>query len=169
MKNNYAEFVEELKNIFQNKKETNEIIFVCIGTDRVIGDSLGPFIGSLLKSKLGHYTVIGDLEKNITFENIEEELEILDYKNKENYIIAIDAALSDENNIGNFYIDKNGISIGKGLNKNKEKIGDIGIKVVVGKNYKDNELNFKCLQNKKISDIIELANATYKGIELAMK
>ena len=50
------------------------------------------------------------------------------------------------------------------LNKSKKKIGDIGIKVVVGKDYNDNELNFRCLQNISLSKIMDLSKKISDGI-----
>ena len=47
-----------------------EVVFFCIGTDRVIGDSLGPIIGSLLIDRFGKENVYGDLFNNITFREI---------------------------------------------------------------------------------------------------
>ena len=52
-----------------------EVVFFCIGTDRVIGDSLGPIIGSLLIDRFGKENVYGDLFNNITFENIGSTIE----------------------------------------------------------------------------------------------
>ena len=86
----------------------------------------------------------------------------LKYKNP--YVVAIDAALSAESEIGNIYIADDGIIIGRGLNKSKKKIGDIGIKVVVGKDYNDNELNFRCLQNISLSKIMDLSKKISDGI-----
>ena len=58
--NNHIEFVNNLKNKIQNKKD---IIFCCIGTDRVIGDCIGPITGSLLKSKINSENIYGDLDE----------------------------------------------------------------------------------------------------------
>ena len=142
---NYINFIKKLKSkITQNKD--NNIVFCCIGTDRVIGDCIGPITGSLLKGVDKNFNVYGDLK----------------YKNP--YVVAIDAALSAESEIGNIYIADDGIIIGRGLNKSKKKIGDIGIKVVVGKDYNDNELNFRCLQNISLSKIMDLSKKISDGI-----
>ena len=52
-----AYFMENLKPIMD---ENRDIIFLCIGTDRSTGDSLGPLIGYKLKSIinfLNKYTI----------------------------------------------------------------------------------------------------------------
>ena len=150
---NYINFIKKLKSkITQNKG--NNIVFCCIGTDRVIGDCIGPITGSLLKG----------VDKNLTFSNMSQKMREIKLKYKNPYVVAIDAALSAESEIGNIYIADDGIIIGRGLNKSKKKIGDIGIKVVVGKDYNDNELNFRCLQNISLSKIMDLSKKISDGI-----
>lgn len=159
--NNHIEFVNNLKNKIQNKRN---IIFCCIGTDRVIGDCIGPITGSLLKSKINSENIYGDLDENLTFNNINKKISEINSKFKNPFIIAVDAALSDKKNIGKIFIEDGGILIGKGLNKRKRKVGNIGIKVVVGKDYNDNDLNFKTLQNVSLNQIIYLSKIISDGI-----
>lgn len=159
--NNHIEFVNNLKNKIQNKRN---IIFCCIGTDRVIGDCIGPITGSLLKSKINSENIYGDLDENLTFNNINKKISEINSKFKNPFIIAVDAALSDKKNIGKIFVEDGGIFIGKGLNKRKRKVGNIGIKVVVGKDYNDNDLNFKTLQNVSLNQIIYLSKIISDGI-----
>ena len=44
-------------------KSKKEVIFLCIGTDKIIGDSFGPIVGHFLKQN--NYTVYGDLENRL--------------------------------------------------------------------------------------------------------
>ncbi len=163
--NNHIEFVNNLKNKIQNKiQNKRNIIFCCIGTDRVIGDCIGPITGSLLKSKINSENIYGDLDENLTFNNINKKISEINSKFKNPFIIAVDAALSDKKNIGKIFIEDGGILIGKGLNKRKRKVGNIGIKVVVGKDYNDNDLNFKTLQNVSLNQIIYLSKIISDGI-----
>ena len=145
----------------------SEVIFFCIGTDRVIGDSLGPIIGSLLVDRFGKDRVYGDLYNNVTYENIEDKINEIKSKNKNPYIVAVDAALSTNENIGKIFVD-DGINFGNSLGRSFNKIGDVGVKVVVGKDYNDPELNFNCLQNIPLSKILNLSKKTFEGISLIM-
>ncbi len=162
---NFEEYVENLKLKMDMKKD---VIFFCIGTDRVIGDCLGPITGSFLKNMYDNEKVFGDLENNLTYENILKKIDEINLKFEDPYIVAIDAALSSEDNIGKIFVDEEGINFGKGLDKNINCIGDIGIKVVVGKDYNDNELNFKTLQNMSLSRIIKLSKKTFDGIDIIL-
>lgn len=165
LQDNYNEFIKNLRCKLDKKAET---IFLCIGTDRVIGDSIGPITGSLLKNKFCDTRVYGDLNNNLTFDNITKKIDEINLKFKNPYIVVIDAALSDEQNIGKIFLDENGVCIGKGLEKNYKKIGDIGIKVVVGKDYNDKDLNFKTLQNISLSRAIKLSKKISDGISIAL-
>ena len=60
---NFSEYVTNLKRKIRVSKE--ETIFVCIGSNDVVWDSIGPNVGSFLKKNLGEKYVIGDLQRNI--------------------------------------------------------------------------------------------------------
>ena len=47
----FFEYVNILKRKIKVNK--NKVVFVCIGTKDVIGDSIGPMVGSYLKCKIG--------------------------------------------------------------------------------------------------------------------
>lgn len=145
----------------------SEVVFFCIGTDRVIGDSLGPIIGSLLVDKFGSEVVYGDLFNNVTYENIISTLDKINTKYENPYIVAIDAALSSSENIGKIFVD-DGIDFGDSLGKKVDKVGDLGVKVVVGKDYNNPNLNFNVLQNIPLSMILKLSKKTFEGISLIM-
>ena len=54
-----------------------EIIFLCIGTDKMTGDCFGPLVGTKLLKKLEPYNtfhihIYGNLENTISYENIEQ-------------------------------------------------------------------------------------------------
>lgn len=159
----YVEFINNLDEKIQKIKNNHEIIFCCIGTDRVIGDCVGPITGSLLKKEINN-KIYGTLEENLTFHNIDKQINKIKEENKNLYIIAIDAALSNKKNIGKIFIDDNGICIGKGLKKERANIGNLGIKVVIGEDYNNKELNFKTLQNKSLKEIIQLSGIISNGI-----
>ena len=51
------------------------IVFVCIGTDRSTGDSLGPLVGSIVEEKnLPSFTMYGTLDDPIHAVNLSERL-----------------------------------------------------------------------------------------------
>ena len=166
LEDNFKEYIDKLKSELSVDRD---IVFLCIGTDRVIGDCLGPITGSLLKNLYNKENIYGDLDENLTFENIEERVNEIYVRYPNPYIVAIDAALSSESNIGKFFVDSGGINFGEGLDKHRGRIGDLGIKVVVGKDYNNNEMNFEVLQNTRLSEIIKLSKKTVDGINLVLE
>ena len=92
------------------KHNVSEMLILCIGDSKLIGDSLGPLIGSFLernKSDIGNNVkVLGTLEKPIGYNDLIEISKHINY-NKEYYttIITIDSALGSNQNIGKIYDD----------------------------------------------------------------
>ena len=173
LKYNYEEKQIDIKNkltrelskyIYEEKIKNNciEFVFLCIGTDKIIGDSFGPLVGTKLQKLLEKYNiyninVYGTLNENICYTNIKQTLKEIKMKHKNVCIIIIDAALSNEENIGKIIVEKEKLILGKGLNKNKIEVGDISIKAVVGKNYKLSKYNFYSLQNISLNVVIKLS------------
>lgn len=168
-------FMQEFSNyLYQERKKYFEVVFLCIGTDRVIGDCLGPLVGTMLEEKLEKYNIFnlsiyGTLQKNICYTNIQEILEILQKKHQNACIVVIDAALSNKENIGKVFIKREKMILGKSLNKTKVEIGDISIKAVVGKDYKLSRYNFSSLQNISLSRVMRLASLIADGIYEVIK
>lgn len=162
------------KYLYEERKKYFETVFLCIGTDRVIGDSLGPLVGTMLQEKLEKYnffniTIYGTLQENICYTNIQNTLKIINQKHKNACIVVIDAALSHEDNIGKIFITREKMVLGKGLCKDKVEVGDISIKAVVGKNYKLSKYNFSSLQNISLNVVIRLAQLISDGIYETIK
>lgn len=139
----------------------DSIVFICIGSNKVTGDCLGPLVGSYLKS-MYKATVYGDMENPINYQNAEKIMKKVENNNGESLKVVIDSALGK--NIGDIIIDDGKVEIGKGLNKNKNIYGDISIKVVVGKNYHNNIKNIQELKNKNIEEIDKIAIDVVKMI-----
>ena len=123
---NFEEYVKNLKRkLAYNKKE---ILFVCIGTSKVLWDSIGPFVGSYLKQKINEKQVLGDMNKNICSK---WDL-IYNYsKLKNKFIIAIDTAFVSEKVSEQIFISNNPLVMGLAVNKNKGIIGNISIKIAI--------------------------------------
>ena len=90
-------FIEEFtKYLYEERKKYFEIVFLCIGTDRIIGDCLGPLVGTMLQEKLEKYNVFniniyGNLKENICYTNIQNILKIINQKHQNACIIVVDA------------------------------------------------------------------------------
>ncbi len=166
------QLVQELSYyLYQEKTNASkmEIVFLCIGTDHILGDCLGPLVGTGLKEKLephniSNITIYGTLKENLCYTNIKDTLKIIEKKHQNPCLIVVDAALSQEENIGKIFVKKEKIELGKGLYKSKIEVGNISIKAVVGKNYKRTKYNFASLQNVPLNEVMTLSQIIVEGI-----
>lgn len=164
----YNNFVCDFSNNLRQKIqdiEISKLIFLCIGTNRVIGDCFGPLVGSKLKhyfSQEENIEVIGDIENIVSLKNVYSIINQI--QEQEAFVIAIDAALSCNNRIGTIIVNQNKMNIGSGINKRNLYIGDISIKGIVAKDFKNPKPNFNALQNMPLSIIIDMAECVSTGI-----
>lgn len=165
----YNDFVYDFSNNLRQKIkniEISKLVFLCIGTNRVIGDCFGPLIGYKLKNffrEEENIEVIGDIENIVSFQNIERIIKKI--KEEDAFVIAIDAALSCNNNkIGKIMVSQNKMNVGSSINKRNLYIGDISIKGIVAKDYKNSKYNFKTLQNIPLNIIMNMADCVSTGI-----
>ena len=168
------DFITDFKQIFWSKLNNNNynrIIFLCVGTDRVIGDCFGPLVGEKLKSLIGKMKdieIIGDLEKTICINDIEKVIKAIKEEVDNPFIIGIDAALDKKDSIGKIVVDEQGIKVGSGLNKTNFEIGEISVKGIVSYNTGMPKQNFILLQNTSLGLVNEMAKLTADGIYRAI-
>jgi putative sporulation protein YyaC len=153
---------EALKAIIPDYTTNKDIIFVCIGTDRYTGDSLGPLVGTELK-KRGYKNVYGTLDKPIHAANLEESLQALP-KNK--IMICIDSALGRERSIGKFVIKKGQLHPGKGVGKELPSCGDYCICGVIDKSSDVNFINYLTICNTRLSLVMKMADRLANAITM---
>lgn len=108
---------------------TNETVIVCIGTDKSIGDCLGPLVGTILVEKEFNIPVYGTLDKPIHALNIHERLDEIYSRHPNATIIGVDACLGDEYEIGEIRVRDYAISPGKGVGK---KLPEVGVASIIG-------------------------------------
>lgn len=102
-----------------------QVVFVCIGTDLVGGDCLGPLVGQLLiESNINSY-VYGTLSNPITAKNINKYNEFIRAKHPDSLTVAIDSAVGGS--VGKICINNYPLKPGSADGKNLSPIGDISI------------------------------------------
>ena len=120
--NSYIEIANKVKKYI--KENT---IIVCIGTDKCIGDCLGPLVGSLLIENDFPLPVFGTLKSPIHALNIEESLNCINKLHPNSLIIGIDACLGEESSIGEIHVRDYPIHPGKGVGKYLPEVGNTSI------------------------------------------
>lgn len=152
----------ELKQIFIElvKKQPTykeELIFLCIGTDKVVGDSLGPLVGYKLKTlpSIDRVFVYGSLENTINAHNINSSIKTIYNNHKNPLIIAIDASLGHKDNINFINIGSGGLLARESFGANITLVGDIFIKGIVNKK---GLFKYKNLSKTSLSLVINMAD-----------
>lgn len=100
-----------------------DVVFLCIGTDRATGDSLAPLVGTYLE-EAGYTNVYGTLDNPTHAVNLPEVIASLPSDKK---VIAIDASLGEISHVGMFSMINGTIKPGTGVHKVLPEVGDYSI------------------------------------------
>ena len=106
-------------------------IIVCIGSDLVLGDSLGPLVGTFLRQNGASAYVYGTLNAPITAKEVEYAKVYLKKIHPNSKVIAIDAGIGQSDDVGLIKILNHGLKPGLGVDKNLSTIGDISVVGIV--------------------------------------
>lgn len=129
-----------MKNVVEKKRE-KKVVFVCIGTPRIVGDSLGPLVGDMLRARGVHAYVYGTTRRPITALNLHGYRKMLETYHRGDTIVAIDATMGAPEDVGTIKISENGLRPAGAFRKNAGRLGDIGIMAIVGE--RDGDMLFQ--------------------------
>lgn len=148
------------------EKKKTEVIFLCIGTDRSTGDSLGPLIGYKLKQlSIRNAIIFGTLERPVHAMNLEECMEALRIKFPNALVVAVDASVGNAEHIGYVTLGRGPLKPGLGVKKELSAVGDIFITGIVGCSRSGDPL---VLQSIRLSVVMRLADCISHSIYLGM-
>jgi putative sporulation protein YyaC len=130
-------------------------LIVCIGTDRCIGDCLGPLVGSMLKDRHFPFPVYGSVSDPIHALNLEKKLVQIKTLHPKAKIIGIDACLGDTDCLGEIQGRDYPIHPGKGVGKSLPEVGEVSIIGIV-----DSSENNELFTNRtiRLNLIMEISN-----------
>ena len=107
-------------------------VYMCIGTEKVFSDSLGPRVGTLLNTQMSKPVfVYGLCNQNITAENLCHSYDFIKTMHPNSQIVVIDAGVGEPSQLGKVQLCDGGILPGAATNKNLPEIGDVGIVGIV--------------------------------------
>lgn len=133
-----------------------DIVIVCIGTDRSTGDCLGPLAGTALsKYNTGLFHLYGTLEEPVHALNLEETLQNINYIHRDPFIIGIDACLGQSSSIGCIQVVQGPLRPGAGVNKQLPPVGDIHLTGIVNVG---GFMEYFVLQNTRLSLVMRLSD-----------
>ncbi|MFB3165284.1 spore protease YyaC [Neobacillus sp. 179-J 1A1 HS] len=145
---------------------TEHIYVIGIGSSRINGDSLGPFVGSLLKNNFSdHLTVLGNLQAPLDATTLVPELGQLSFR-KNSFVIAIDSVLGGEDNVNSIVVKDGPVVPGVGLGNILPPIGDCSIIGVVLENDPALKNSLLCTD---LNLVYTMATSIAKGISLTVR
>ncbi|USG65788.1 spore protease YyaC [Brevibacillus ruminantium] len=156
------QLAEHLVERFQAHSYFDEIVIVCIGTDRSTGDALGPLVGSKLSSyKPLPLHVYGTLEDPVHAVNLSEKLSFIQSKHPHSMIIAIDACLGQFSNVGKINVIDGPLKPGAGV---KKELPSVGVFHVTGIVNVGGFMEYFVLQNTRLFVVMEMAEIIANGL-----
>lgn len=160
-------FCQSLKTlIYMPVHKGQDIVLVCIGSDRATGDCLGPIIGyKLSKFKYPNLHIYGTLSNPVHAKNMESVLESIEADYDDPFVIAIDASLGVMDHIGYITLGEGSLFPGIGVDKELPSVGNIYITGIVNIS---GMLNHMLLQTTRLDVVMKLADFICVGIRCAL-
>lgn len=140
------------------------LVILCIGSDRYTGDALGPLIGTHMEE----YTechVYGTLEYPVHAGNFVETLNIINHRFHHPLIVAIDACLGKNHEIGNIEVWQGGLAAGIAVGNRLPTVGDIS---VIGVVNAQSQIGYLDLQSTPLSKVMKLSKAIGEALAEAI-
>lgn len=158
---------EIISLILGQNKSLDDIVILCVGTDRSTGDCLGPLVGEKLKKNylLRNANIFGTLKDPVHAKNLEENIDQIYCSYSNPLVIAIDASLGKSENIGKVNLFKGSLFPGAGVNKNLRPVGDISITGIVNVS---GFMEYIVLQNTRLSLVMQMADVISLGLYMSL-
>ena len=135
-------------------------VYLCIGSDRVTGDSLGPFVGTLLLKNQPALPVLGTLTDPVHALNLAAVLEMLATDDC-GFYVAVDASLGDAHHIGCITLSPGAMQPGLGVRKDLPLVGHVSVTGIVGTLSDSGDA---LLQGTRLSLVMTLADSITQGL-----
>lgn len=144
-----------------------EMVIICIGTDRSTGDCLGPLVGtSLAKYNSPNFHLYGTLEEPVHAMNLQDTLDQIYEKFTNPFIIGIDACLGQTASVGSIQVVQGPLRPGAGVNKELPPVGDIHLTGIVNVG---GFMEYFVLQNTRLSLVMRLSEIISTCLYTAIK
>lgn len=141
---------------------TDGLVLLCVGTDRSIGDALGPLVGSLLEERgPWPFRVMGTLEQPVHAGNLAETAAALHREYRNPLVVAVDACLGRAESIGYVTVGRGALKPGAGVNKNLPSVGQVYVTGVVNVG---GFMEYFVLQNTRLNLVMKMAKTVAHGL-----
>lgn len=125
--NTYDDFEQNLALLSLGKRP----VILCIGSDRVTGDSLGPIVGQMLVERNVDAFVYGTLDRPVTALNLRDNVRHIRSAHTDKKVLAIDSSVGKLCDVGKIRVAFGAIAPGSADGKKLPKVGDVSITATV--------------------------------------
>lgn len=147
-------------------QSSDGMVVLCIGTDRSIGDALGPLVGSHLEGAVPErVTVLGTLDKPVHAGNLAETLDWVGRSFRRPFVLAVDACLGRSESVGVLSVGAGSLRPGAGVSKVLPAAGDLYLTGVVNVG---GFMEYFVLQNTRLSLVMRMARVAASGLQRAL-
>lgn len=106
-------------------------VVLCIGSDRVTGDCLGPIVGQMLTESNVNAFVYGTLARPVTALNLKDAVKHIKAAHGDKKVLAIDSSVGKPADVGKIRVTFGSIAPGSADGKKLPKVGDVSITATV--------------------------------------
>lgn len=159
-----------LISAYLKKKLEMPFLFLCIGTDKFIGDCLGPITGTFLNKLDLPLPVFGTLENPVHAVNLTRTVIEIKARYPRHKIVAIDACLGASDGIGCLQVRSGCIQPGRGVGKKLIPVGDMAIIGIVDSFCETDDAacsSYFLTHNVRLNLIMKMSETITKSIYLA--
>lgn len=147
-------------------KHIEQIAVLCIGSNRINGDSLGPFVGTLLNGLYPeHLQIIGNLKQPIDATNLEATIQNLSLP-PHTWLLAVDSIIGKADYVHHIVVRQGNMRPGSALGKQFPAVGDASIMGVV---LEEGDVISNTLPYTNLHVVYEMARAIATGIALTAR
>jgi putative sporulation protein YyaC len=148
-------------------------VILCVGSDLVAGDSLGPVTGTMISKRCNAAGfaagvpcfVYGDLSSPVTAKEVKYAENFLRKTHPGRKILAIDAAVGAAGEVGLIRVQSGGLMPGSGAGKKMGKVGDISILGIVAEK---SLFNYTVLNSIRLNVVYQMSSVIAEGISLLL-
>lgn len=139
-------------------------VILCVGSDRVAGDSLGPMTGTLLEESKLPLFLYGTLRSPVTAREVRYMKGYLAKTHPLAPVLAVDAAVGEREEVGLIKVIASPLLPGSGSNKQLGEVGDLSILGITAPRE-----GMSALENVRLGSVYAMAQAISEGIKLALE
>ena len=136
----------------------NEIIVLCIGSNKIYGDSLGPRTAEKLTLINNDCIIYGNMRKSINGNNLAGYVSMLRSRHPDAVIVAVDACLTTHTeDVGLVKLLPYGVNAGKAVKQDALPVGEISVIGIVGEYNSDVYATLNSVSPALMDELVEKA------------